>query len=43
MDIQVTADRLPGVGETVLGTDYSYNCGGKGANQAFAAEGWAQT
>lgn len=37
MDIQVTADRLPGVGETVLGTDYSYNCGGKGANQAFAA------
>lgn len=37
MDIQVTADRLPGVGETVLGKDCSYNCGGKGANQAFAA------
>jgi ribokinase len=37
MDIQVAADRLPGVGETVLGKDYSYNSGGKGANQALAA------
>ena len=36
MDIILSADRLPEVGENVLGTDYSYAFGGKGANQATA-------
>ena len=35
MDIILKADRLPEVGENVLGTEYSYACGGKGANQAI--------
>lgn len=34
MDIILKADRLPEVGENVLGSDYSYAFGGKGANQA---------
>lgn len=34
MDIILKADRLPDVGENVLGSDYSYAFGGKGANQA---------
>ncbi len=34
MDIILSAERLPDVGENVLGTDYSYAFGGKGANQA---------
>jgi len=36
MDIVLHVDKIPVVGETVLGEDLSYNCGGKGANQAFA-------
>ncbi len=36
MDIILSAVRLPEVGENVLGTDYSYAFGGKGANQATA-------
>ncbi len=35
MDIILSADKLPGVGENVLGSTYSYACGGKGANQAI--------
>lgn len=35
MDIILKADVLPDVGENVLGTDYGYACGGKGANQAI--------
>lgn len=35
MDIILSADRLPGVGENVLGSTYSYAHGGKGANQAI--------
>lgn len=36
-DIVVGAQRLPGAGETVLGTAVDYLDGGKGANQAVAA------
>lgn len=35
MDIILTAEKLPDVGENVLGREYSYACGGKGANQAI--------
>lgn len=36
MDIILRAKNLPAVGENVVGTDYSYAFGGKGANQAIA-------
>lgn len=36
-DLAVTADRLPGPGETVHGTAVVHSSGGKGANQAVAA------
>ncbi|MCL2146966.1 MAG: ribokinase [Synergistaceae bacterium] len=36
MDIVTQVDRIPVAGETVLGDDLRYSCGGKGANQAFA-------
>lgn len=35
MDIILSASRLPEEGENVLGSEYSYACGGKGANQAI--------
>lgn len=34
MDIILNMQRIPDVGENVLGTTYGYACGGKGANQA---------
>ncbi len=34
MDIILNMERVPSVGENVLGTSYGYACGGKGANQA---------
>lgn len=37
MDLVITADRLPKIGETMLGKDMNYMSGGKGANQAVAA------
>jgi ribokinase len=37
MDIVVTAERHPRVGETIVGQDLRYFPGGKGANQAVAA------
>ncbi len=37
MDVVVTADRHPKVGETVAGHDVLYFPGGKGANQVVAA------
>ena len=37
MDLTVFTDRMPKLGETVTGYDFSLNCGGKGANQAVAA------
>lgn len=36
MDLTVTAPRIPGKGETILGDELHYSPGGKGANQAFA-------
>ncbi len=36
MDIILEAQRIPDVGENLLGTEYSYAHGGKGANQATA-------
>jgi len=37
MDLVVTTERLPGPGETILGSDFRRFGGGKGANQALAA------
>jgi ribokinase len=37
LDLVAGAPRIPGPGETVLGTDYSEHAGGKGLNQAVAA------
>ncbi len=36
MDIILSAEKIPDVGENVLGTAYGYSHGGKGANQATA-------
>ncbi len=37
MDLVVRTARLPGPGETILGTEFATSQGGKGANQAIAA------
>ena len=37
MDMVIDLDRMPAVGETLLGSSLTYNPGGKGANQAYAA------
>lgn len=37
MDMVMTTDRLPKIGETLLGNTVAYYGGGKGANQAVAA------
>ena len=37
LDLVATATRLPGPGETVLGSTFSEHAGGKGLNQAIAA------
>lgn len=37
LDLVATAHRLPGPGETVLGSDFAQYAGGKGLNQAVAA------
>ena len=37
VDLVTPVERLPGVGETVLGPGYALHPGGKGANQALAA------
>jgi ribokinase len=36
-DLVAMVDRFPGPGETLIGNDFKTTCGGKGANQAFAA------
>lgn len=36
MDLTIHADRMPKLGETITGYDFSLNSGGKGANQAVA-------
>ncbi len=35
-DLTIHADRMPELGETITGSNFSVNCGGKGANQAVA-------
>lgn len=37
LDIMVRAPRLPASDETLMGSAWSYKCGGKGGNQAVAA------
>ena len=37
LDIMVTAPRLPGLDETLIGSAWGTKCGGKGGNQAVAA------
>ena len=37
LDLVATTERLPGPGETVLGSSYAEHAGGKGLNQAVAA------
>lgn len=37
MDLVLTCERIPGVGETVIGNEFQTFPGGKGANQAVAA------
>ena len=37
MDLVATSPRIPVVGETIIGTSYFTEPGGKGANQAYAA------
>lgn len=37
MDMVIDMANMPAVGETVLGSSITYNPGGKGANQAYAA------
>ena len=37
LDLVAVADRIPAIGETVIGTDFQIHAGGKGANQAVAA------
>lgn len=37
LDLVARTERLPGPGETVLGSDYAEHAGGKGLNQAVAA------
>lgn len=37
MDMNIEMDRIPAIGETVLGKTVTYVPGGKGANQAYAA------
>ncbi|MDD4689982.1 MAG: ribokinase [Eubacteriales bacterium] len=36
-DLVINTERLPRIGETINGSGFSVNCGGKGANQAIAA------
>lgn len=36
VDYVIETDRVPKLGETVTGRDFSMNFGGKGANQAIA-------
>jgi len=38
LDLVVQADRFPKIGETMFGTDSKMLPGGKGANQAVAAD-----
>ena len=37
MDLSIESDHMPTLGETIVGSDFIINAGGKGANQAVAA------
>ena len=37
-DLSVYTNKIPNIGETVIGEKFSFSCGGKGANQAYAAK-----
>ena len=37
IDFVINVDKMPLPGETITGRDFSLVCGGKGANQAYAA------
>ena len=43
LDVVVNADNLPKIDETVVGSTVNYAFGGKGGNQALAAEGHGAT
>ena len=43
LDVVVNADNLPQIDETVVGSTVNYAFGGKGGNQALAAEGHGAT
>jgi ribokinase len=36
LDLVARVNRLPALGETIIGADFNTYCGGKGANQAVA-------
>lgn len=36
-DLVINTNRMPQMGETISGSGFSVNCGGKGVNQAVAA------
>lgn len=36
-DLVINTNRMPKIGETIMGNGFSVNCGGKGVNQAVAA------
>lgn len=43
-DVCASVDRIPEIGETILGDSVAYHCGGKGGNQAYAcAKAGAET
>lgn len=39
-DLVIRTPRIPSPGETLIGSDFMINAGGKGANQAVAAAVW---
>ena len=42
MDMSISLDSIPAVGETVLGNDLFYRTGGKGATRHVQPEDWGE-